>query len=332
MANETEAQESTISRLDDLKLFAQRVNSICSGLTEKVSELETAGGETNKLEGVKVNGAALAIADKLVDLLITEGTDNGTIKVNNVAITVHGLAALAYKAKVSQADLDTALSQVIANKAAAADVTALTTKITTLIGSDTNKSARTIAAEELAKQLIPENAKESLDTLAELAAWIQQHPDDVAAINAAIAVLQAVVAGIGGTGEPATVAAYVTQAISGKVDKVAGKGLSTNDYTNADKEKLAGLSNYSHPKHAAKASGLYKITVDTEGHVSATAAVTKADITGLGVPAQDTTYAAATASKAGLMSAADKGKLDGITIATTAQMKAMLDEVFGPET
>ena len=34
------------------------------------------------------------------------------------------------------------------------------------------------------------------------------------------------------------------QDISGKVDKIAGKGLSTNDYTDADKTKLAGLHNY----------------------------------------------------------------------------------------
>ena len=32
-----------------------------------------------------------------------------------------------------------------------------------------------------------------------------------------------------------------------KVDKVAGKGLSTNDYTTEDKNKLAGLQNYTHP-------------------------------------------------------------------------------------
>lgn len=39
---------------------------------------------------------------------------------------------------------------------------------------------------------------------------------------------------------------YLTehQDISGKVDKVAGKGLSTNDFTNALKEKLEGLQNY----------------------------------------------------------------------------------------
>lgn len=33
-------------------------------------------------------------------------------------------------------------------------------------------------------------------------------------------------------------------ALNGKVDKVSGKGLSTNDYTTAEKQKLAGLSNY----------------------------------------------------------------------------------------
>lgn len=32
--------------------------------------------------------------------------------------------------------------------------------------------------------------------------------------------------------------------VKDKVDKEAGKGLSSNDYTNADKQKLAGLQNY----------------------------------------------------------------------------------------
>lgn len=35
-----------------------------------------------------------------------------------------------------------------------------------------------------------------------------------------------------------------------KVDKVDGKGLSANDYTTAEKNKLAGLKNYSHPTSA----------------------------------------------------------------------------------
>lgn len=38
---------------------------------------------------------------------------------------------------------------------------------------------------------------------------------------------------------------------------------------------------YSHPTYTAKTSGLYKITVDASGHVSATAAVAKTDLTGI---------------------------------------------------
>lgn len=73
-------------------------------------------------------------------------------------------------------------------------------------------------------------------------------------------------------------------------------------------------SAYTHPSYTAKSSGLYKVTVDATGHVSATTAVTKADITALGIPASDTntTYAAATSSADGLMPASDKSKLDGI--------------------
>lgn len=91
-----------------------------------------------------------------------------------------------------------------------------------------------------------------------------------------------------------------------KVDKVDGKGLSANDYTTAEKTKLSGIENgankYVHPSYTAKSAGLYKVTVDATGHVSAATAVNKADITGLGIPGQDTTYSvmrAATASAAG---------------------------------
>lgn len=67
-------------------------------------------------------------------------------------------------------------------------------------------------------------------------------------------------------------------------------------------------------KGSAFASGLYKITTNAQGHVTAATAVTKTDITALGIPAQDTntTYQNATTSADGLMSSKDKTKLDGI--------------------
>lgn len=91
------------------------------------------------------------------------------------------------------------------------------------------------------------------------------------------------------------------------VKKESGKGLSSNDYTSTEKQKLAGIASgankYIHPAHDAQASGLYKVTVDDEGHVTAVSAVTKSDITGLGIPGSDTnTWTAlkgATSSAAG---------------------------------
>lgn len=84
----------------------------------------------------------------------------------------------------------TANETAIAGKASQSDLTTLDGKVTTLIGSDTSKSVRTIANEELAAQLIAANADESLDTLQEIAAWIQSHPDDASAMNAAIEALE----------------------------------------------------------------------------------------------------------------------------------------------
>lgn len=56
---------------------------------------------------------------------------------------------------------------------------------------------------------------------------------------------------------------YILQRIknvaAGKVDKVDGKGLSANDYTTAEKNKLAGLSNYSLPTASSSTKGGVKI-------------------------------------------------------------------------
>ena len=114
----------------------------------------------------------------------------------------------------------------------------------------------------------------------------------------------------------ASAEAAAKSAIEAKPSAVATQ--STNGLMSAaDKTKLDGIAenanNYTHPGYTAQASGLYKVTVDSTGHVSAAAAVDKSDITALGIPESDTTYSAATTSAEGLMSAADKTKLDGVT-------------------
>ena len=106
-------------------------------------------------------------------------------------------------------------------------------KVDTLIGSDTNKSVRTIANEELATQLIPANAGEALDTLKEIADWIQTHPGEASAMNSAITALQTKTE-LGtdeNDDEYATVKDYVEAeiaAVNGDASTLAGR-VSTNE-------------------------------------------------------------------------------------------------------
>ena len=129
---------------------------------------------------------------------------------------------------------------------------ALDGKVTTLVGEDTNKSARAIAAEETAK--IVAGADASYDTLKEIADWISSHTTDAAAMNSAIVALQGIVDGIGGEGEKATVVAYVDDAIA---------ALKIGDYAKAaDLTALAGRVSALESGKADKATTLagYGIT------------------------------------------------------------------------
>lgn len=99
-------------------------------------------------------------------------------------------------------------------------------------------------------------------------------------------------------------ATTVATQIGRKVDKVAGKGLSTEDYTSEEKAKLAGISsganNYrhpaSHPASMIEQDATHRFITDTERSTWNGKAST----------------AVATRSANGLMSAADKKKLDVI--------------------
>ena len=88
--------------------------------------------------------------------------------------------------------------------------------------SETNQKITEKIAEIIA------NAPEDFDTLKEISDWIENHEDSAAAMNSAISAN--------------------TSAISDKVDKVTGKGLSTNDFTKSYKDKLDNLNNYDDTK------------------------------------------------------------------------------------
>lgn len=121
-----------------------------------------------------------------------------------------------------------------------ASVAAVEAKVSALVGTDTSKSVRSIAAEELAKQLIPEDAQDSLDTLAEIAAWIQSHPDDVAAINKAISDLETLVGTLPGDAESATVVDYIKECVKDVSDALEERiaAFEESNHSHANKDEL----------------------------------------------------------------------------------------------
>lgn len=91
--------------LDDngVLYFWQKIKTIfatqsdLSALQDEIDDIVAEGGEPNTIDTVKVNGSALTPdANKAVNIIITEGTDNGTIKVNGSNVEVHGLGTAAF--------------------------------------------------------------------------------------------------------------------------------------------------------------------------------------------------------------------------------------------
>ena len=207
--------------------------------------------------------------------------------------------AAAAKAAKDLADANAGRLDVVEGRVDAVEgrMTTAEGKINTLIGEDADKSVRTIANEELAKQLIPEGAKEALNELQEIAAWIQSHPDDASAMNLAIEALQNKV----DTGDK-TVSVYVTDAIN---------ALSIGDYAKAaDLVELAG--------RVTTAEG--KITA-LEGNFNGLGDLASKDI----VSESDLDSALAekvNAAAEGNHSHANKGVLDGITAEKVAAWDA----------
>lgn len=204
---------------ENLRTFADQLKTkyatkkALDALTEKVEGLVTAGGEPNVLEGVKVNGALLALADKIADILIAEGTANGTIKVNDVDVAVHGLAALAYKAEVAETDLAAALKATIDAKAKQADLDTLTGEgegsIAKMIDAAFNDFATKVSDDGVVNSY-----KELIDWVAEHGSEAVELAGGIAENKTAIDDLKALVGTLPEGATSTTVVGYIAEAIA----------------------------------------------------------------------------------------------------------------------
>lgn len=178
-----------------------------------VSDTEIARlANVNNYNDTEVRGLISDNADAIA--AIKEGATASTLK--ELEDSIAGVKTTADAAATKTA-LDGEITRAKAAEGQnASDIALVKADVEILVGTDNNKSVRTIANEELAAQLIAEGAAESLDTLQEIAAWIQSHPGNASAMNSAIQALQTkTVLGTDGEGtEYATVKAYVEAAIA----------------------------------------------------------------------------------------------------------------------
>lgn len=111
------------------------------------------------------------------------------------------------------------------------------------------------------------------------------------------------------------------------VKDTVGTGMS-----DADKTKLngieAGANRYVHPTVEAVTPGLYKITTNDTGHVTAATAVSREDIINLGIPGSATTYSVATTSTDGLMSKYDKAILETLVASEGLKLAKVTQEYY----
>lgn len=180
-------KHTTIEQLKKLALRTKSeiglVDAKVAGLTTKVNDLVTAGGEPNKLEGIKVNGTLLALTDKIADILIAES------------------------------DLAAALKAIIDAKAKQADLDTLTGNgegsISKMIDKAINKFATDVTDDNVVNSY-----KELIDWVAKHGPEATKMAGGISENKTAIADLKTLVGTLPEGATSTTVVAYITEAIN----------------------------------------------------------------------------------------------------------------------
>lgn len=282
--------------LENLQYFGSKVNEL---LDTKVAKVEgyglskndftdalktkvdgiAEGAQVNVIETVKVNGEALEVSDKAVDVTVpTKLSDLAEDDTHKVA-TAAQLAQIA----TNKSDLD-------------------------VLKADGGEGSISKAIADAINTFATEITEDgTINTYKEVIDWIATHGAEFAEL----------------VGE-----------VDKKVDKVAGKGLSTNDITDELKANYDAAYTHStvvegNPHNVTKAEvGLGN--VENKSSETIRSEITSANVTdALGyTPLDSASLEKATAEKDGLFSKEDFSKLASIEIPTEAEMKAAIDAIF----
>ena len=184
-----------------------------------------------KVSGIKVNGTAQAMDEDCIVNLTISGGGSGTVTGVQVGNQTYEPASGS-----TVIDLSDALSAKYEKPSGGIPSTDMTSAVQTSLGkADTayQKPSGGIPASDLASGVIPDVSGfvTSSDVQTAIAGLVDSAPETLDTLNELAAAL----------GDDKDFATTMSTALGNKVDKVSGMGLSTNDYTDAEKTKLGGI-------------------------------------------------------------------------------------------
>lgn len=305
-----------------------------------VEDIVATGGEANLLEGVKVNGTALTITDKMVDILIAAGEENGTISVNGAAVAITGLASLAYKSEIGENELSEALKASIAAKATQADLDALTVRVGSIeaAGYQTAEQVQTAISSAIAASghahfeevdAVPsvEEAEENVMYLVMNDAT--SHYDIYAKVGDSVVLLDDTTVDLSAYAKTADVTSAISSAIS---DLNIGQ-YATDEELTAAIARITAVEEKFDDYYTAAAIDTMLASYYTKSEIDI-ALADKMNVADMGTYSTDEeTAAAAAQALADAKTYADSAAASAVenSKATDEEVSAMLDEVFAPE-
>lgn len=311
------ASEMILAKLSQLQGFGEKFIAKMGEVSERVRTLEAVGAQANLIERILVNGDPLSVGEnKTVNIPVptrVNQLENDASYQENVIerIQVNGVAQ-GITGKTVNVHMPTAVSELTNDENYQTNVlegvkvngTALTidaeknvnvsvpTKVSQLTNDKTYQTKTEV--ENTVKTAVAGSKHTSFQKVSSVPAAADAKEDVMYLVMNSVTKHYDIYAKIADDAGNFKMELLddTTVDLSGYVQKEAGKGLSHNDFTDALLAKLNGIAEkanlYIHPGHTAYAEGLYKVTVDALGHVTKAVGVTKADITGLGIPGQDT--------------------------------------------
>ena len=283
-----QSQASLILRYKSDGTENGNVESALANLEARVDNIASVGGEPNVITAITAGGTAVTINNKTAAIPAATISAYGVVKVDNAvndtstnpvqnkavkAAITNAIANAAY-IPTSQKGANSGVAELDANgKVPSSQLPSYVDDV--IEGYKSGADFFEDSAHTASKKITGETGKIYVD----LSTNVTYRWSGTAYVEISASLALGETGATAYRGDRGKIAYDHSQSAHARTDATAVASSTTNG-----KIKINGAETtvYSHPTYTSKTSGLYKITVDATGHVSATAAVAKADLTGIG--------------------------------------------------